>query len=214
MQAFSWYENEPTTVYVIDRESGQCRRFLTSPFFSFHHVNGFEKNGKVYVDLIAYPTSDIIYKVNDYPFVKNPQNHLVRLEMDLANNTINAHKLSNEHFEFPRLNNAIIGKDYQYFYAVHIHPRGDGIIKYAHNGSKNLYWFQEGLFANEPIFVPHPQAQSEDDGVILTIVNDIKTTTSFLLILDAKNLKELARIKAPHFIPFGFHGQFFESKAS
>jgi carotenoid cleavage dioxygenase-like enzyme len=214
MQAFSWYGNEATNIYLVDRESGQCRRFLTSPFFSFHHVNGFEKDGKVYVDLIAYPTWEIIYKVNDYPFVKDPQNYLLRLEMDLASNTVKMHRLSNEHFEFPRLNEAVIGKDYQYFYAVNFNPRGDGIIKYAHKGSKNTYWFQEEFFANEPIFVPHPQAQAEDDGVILTIVNDMKNQTAFLLILDAHNMKELARIKAPQFIPFGFHGQFFKREAS
>ena len=31
---------------------------------------------------------------------------------------------------------------------------------------------------------------------------------SFLLVLDARDLSELARAEAPHHIPFGFHGQF------
>lgn len=209
IQAFSWYENEPTIVYVIDKESGQFLSFQTESFFSFHHINGFEKEGKVYIDLIAYPNADIIYKVNGYPFIKNPNNRLLRLEMDLLCNTIKVQQISVEHFEFPRLNESMIGKEYQYFYAVHIHPRGDGIIKINHFDSKNTYWFEEGSFANEPIFVPHPQAQSEDDGVILTVINNLESNQSFLLVLDAKNLKELARVTVPHFIPFGFHGQFF-----
>jgi carotenoid cleavage dioxygenase-like enzyme len=210
IEAFSWYEKESTTIYIIDRESGKWWTFHAAPFFSYHHVNGFEKDGKVYVDLIAYPTADIIYKVNSYPFVKNPQNHLLQLEMDLLNNRITIKEKTKEHFEFPRLNECLIGKPYQYFYAVHIHPQGDGIIKYDHIGSQNIYWFQEGCYANEPIFIPHPHAQSEDEGVILSVINDLKNKTSFLLILDAKNLKELARVEAPHFIPFGFHGQFFK----
>lgn len=210
IEAFSWFEKEPTIVYVIDRESGQFWSFCTESFFSFHHINGFEKGGKVYIDLIAYPNADIIYKVNGYPFVKNPDNRLLRLEMDLLCHTIKVHQKSEEHFEFPRLNESMIGKEYQYFYAVHIHPRGDGIIKYNHSGSKNTYWFEEGAYANEPIFVPHPQAQTEDEGVILTVVNNLQEKKSFLLVLDAKTLKELARMTAPHFIPFGFHGQFFK----
>jgi carotenoid cleavage dioxygenase-like enzyme len=32
--------------------------------------------------------------------------------------------------------------------------------------------------------------------------------SSFLLVLDAHNLEELARAEVPHHIPFGFHGQF------
>ena len=64
IEAFSWFEKEPTIVYVIDRESGQFWSFCTESFFSFHHINGFEKEGKVYIDLIAYPNADIIYKVS------------------------------------------------------------------------------------------------------------------------------------------------------
>ena len=130
--------------------------------------------------------------------------------MDLLCNTIKIQQKSEEHFEFPRLNDTMIGKEYQYFYAVHIHPHGEGIIKYNHFGSKNTYWFEEGAYANEPIFIPHPHAQTEDEGVILTVVNNLNAKQSFLLVLDAKNLKELARGNIPHFIPFGFHGQFFK----
>lgn len=209
IEAFTWYEKECSTVYVIDRDSGQYWTFSTLPFFSFHHINGFEKEGKIYIDLIAYPNADIIYKVNRYPDIKNPNNKLLRLEMDLLAHTIKIHQPSPLHFEFPRLNDSFIGKDYQYFYAVHIQPHGEGILKYDQFGSNHRYWFQEGCYANEPLFVPHPQAQSEDDGVILSVINDLKNKTSFLLILDAKDLKELARANVPHFIPFGFHGQFF-----
>lgn len=210
IEAFSWFKNEPTIVYVADRDSGKVWTFFTESFFSYHHVNGFEKEGKVYVDLIAYPTADIIYRVNSYPFIKNPDNKLLRLEMDLACNSLTVHQQSQEHFEFPRLNESLIGKEYQYFYAVHIQSQGDGIIKYNNGDSKNMYWFQKGSYANEPVFVPHPQAQSEDDGVILSVVNDLEHKKSFLLILDAKDLKELAKVDVPQFIPFGFHGQFFE----
>ncbi len=48
----------------------------------------------------------------------------------------------------------------------------------------------------------------EDDGVLLSVVLDADAGTSFLLVLDARDLSELARAEAPHHIPFGFHGQF------
>jgi len=209
IDAFKWYPSEPTKIHVINRETGVYQSFFTPPFFSFHHINGYEENGKLIVDLIAYPTPDIISKVNKYPFVPDPDNTIRRLEINLAQGTANIHQLSSEHTEFPRINETYIGKNYQYSYAVHIRPSGNGIIKYNHKGSKNLYWFNPGCYANEPVFVPHPQGQAEDDGVILSVVNDLNKKTSFLLILNGKDFKELARIQAPHFIPFGFHGQFF-----
>jgi hypothetical protein len=41
------------------------------------------------------------------------------------------------------------------------------------------------------VFVARPNAESEDDGVLLTVVLDAERNTSYLLILDAKDLSEL-----------------------
>lgn len=210
IEAFSWYPNESTVIYVIDKLSGQVWSLATEAFFSFHHINGFEKDGKIFIDLIAYPTPDINYKVNKYPFITNLNNKVMRLEINLSSNNIKIYPITQELLEFPRLNDSFMGKEYKYFYAVHIQDKGYGIIKYNHTGSNHTYWFQENAYASEPVFVPNPHAQTEDDGVLLCVLNDLTTRKAFLLVLDAKNLKELARIEAPHFIPFGFHGQFFQ----
>ena len=50
--------------------------------------------------------------------------------------------------------------------------------------------------------------------MLLSVVLDIDKDRSFLLVLDAASLKELARAEAPHAIPFHFHGNFFASQAS
>jgi carotenoid cleavage dioxygenase-like enzyme len=47
--------------------------------------------------------------------------------------------------------------------------------------------------------------------VLLSVVFDSRSGGSFLLVLDAADLSERARAKAPHHIPFGFHGQFARS---
>jgi carotenoid cleavage dioxygenase-like enzyme len=59
-------------------------------------------------------------------------------------------------------------------------------------------------------FVNTPEAAGEQDGVILSVVLDNRTSRSFLLVLDALTFQELARAVAPHHIPFGFRGQFLE----
>jgi len=37
-------------------------------------------------------------------------------------------------------------------------------------------------------------------------VLDASRRTSYLLVLDARDLTEIARASVPHHIPFGFHG--------
>jgi beta,beta-carotene 9',10'-dioxygenase len=45
--------------------------------------------------------------------------------------------------------------------------------------------------------------------VLLSVVLDPAAGTSFLLVLDATDLSEIARARVPHHIPFGFHGGYF-----
>jgi beta,beta-carotene 9',10'-dioxygenase len=76
---------------------------------------------------------------------------------------------------------------------------------------RSLTWSEQGCFPGEPVFVAAPDADGEDEGVLLSIVLDGHKGNSFLLVLDARSLDELARAEVPHHIPFGFHGQFARS---
>jgi carotenoid cleavage dioxygenase-like enzyme len=61
------------------------------------------------------------------------------------------------------------------------------------------------------VFVASPGAEGEDEGVLLSVVLDGGTETSFLLVLDAEGRGELARAHVPQHVPFGFHGSYFRS---
>ena len=76
------------------------------------------------------------------------------------------------------------------------------------SSARSTTWSEEGCFPGEPVFVAAPDADGEDEGVLLSVVLDGRKGNSFLLVLDARSLDELARAEVPHHIPFGFHGQF------
>lgn len=44
--------------------------------------------------------------------------------------------------------------------------------------------------------------------MLLSVVLEPERNASSLLVLDAKDLREVARARVPQHIPFGFHGQF------
>ena len=77
---------------------------------------------------------------------------------------------------------------------------------------QTLSWEEPGVLPGEPVFVPRPNGHEEDDGVIIDIVLDIVKQNTFLLILDAKNFKEIGRAYAPFTIPIGLHGQFYSTQ--
>ncbi|MBK5199237.1 MAG: carotenoid oxygenase family protein, partial [Methyloceanibacter sp.] len=85
----------------------------------------------------------------------------------------------------------------------------DSIVKVDTKTGEVMSWYEEGVYPGEPVFVPAPSAQTEDDGVLLSVVLDIANDQSFLLVLDAATLQEKARAETPHAIPFHFHGNYF-----
>jgi carotenoid cleavage dioxygenase-like enzyme len=70
-------------------------------------------------------------------------------------------------------------------------------------------WQTANAHLGEPMFVPRPKGEAEDDGVLLSVATYPNGDASQLLILDAATLDEYARATAPHCLPYGFHGQFY-----
>jgi hypothetical protein len=48
--------------------------------------------------------------------------------------------------------------------------------------------------------------------VLLSVVLDSEASSSFLLVVDARNMEELGRAQLPHHIPFSLGGDFFPSE--
>jgi all-trans-8'-apo-beta-carotenal 15,15'-oxygenase len=65
-------------------------------------------------------------------------------------------------------------------------------------------------FPGEPVFIPAPDAKTEDEGWVVFLMFDPKAQETWLFINDGKSLQEITRAKLPHNIPLGFHGKFVE----
>uniref|UniRef100_A0A672LPR2 Carotenoid-cleaving dioxygenase, mitochondrial n=1 Tax=Sinocyclocheilus grahami TaxID=75366 RepID=A0A672LPR2_SINGR len=116
--------------------------------------------------------------------------------------------------EFPHINYARYNtKPYRYYYGCGFrHLVGDSLIKMDLESKKFKVWRQPDLYPSEPVFIPSPNAEKEDDGVILSvIITPVKDKSTFLLVLDAKTFEELGRAEVPVNIPYGFHGVFNSS---
>ena len=74
-------------------------------------------------------------------------------------------------------------------------------------------WKQEGQYPGEPVFVRRPKGQpeNEDEGILLSVVLDAPANNSYLLLLDARDLSEIARARVPQHVPFGFHVAYVRS---
>jgi carotenoid cleavage dioxygenase-like enzyme len=125
--------------------------------------------------------------------------------------------LSQQNLELPRINPSRTGRPYRIVWGTANRVPGhftDTLVRVDVTTGEARCWHQEACFPGEPVFVPRPRGASradptpEDDGVLLSVVLDAANATSFLLVLDAATLEEVARATVPHALPLGFHGEF------
>lgn len=123
--------------------------------------------------------------------------------------------------ETPKINyDKNLGLDYQFFYAISsdVDAENPGtLIKVDVVNKTRLTWCENNCYPSEPIFVPSPQSEFEDDGIILAsmVWGKGETNRAGLLILDAKTLIEVGRCEfndLPGPVPKCLHGWFAENK--
>jgi len=122
-----------------------------------------------------------------------------------------------EGFELPSCNKKFAGKKYSYFYAAGTFSKTDfsnSICKVDTKSKQTSFWKDSSYsFPGEPIFVPNPNGVAEDDGVLISAVTDTRDEASdFVVILDAKSMKELGRAKFKSHIPQALHGLFLSEE--
>ena len=133
----------------------------------------------------------------------------------MTEGTITRQTILEGSFELPRFNDlACEGKPYKYAYGVDLRDYQNPddnrpLYKVNVDTGQVALWSSRGCYAGEPIFVPAPKAKKEDEGVILSVIFDMKRQKSFLLVIDAKSFREIGRAEVSHEIPPGLHGRFF-----
>ena len=135
---------------------------------------------------------------------------LTRFRISPGSGAVTHEQLTDIGMELPRIN---YGRNNErpYRYAWGIGQESgwfDSILAADVSTGETRTWSEPDRWPGEPVFVAEPGADAENAGVLLSIVLDGERGNSFLLVLDARDLSELARVEVPHHIPFGFHGQF------
>jgi beta,beta-carotene 9',10'-dioxygenase len=215
IENYKWKPELGTRFTLVDRATGEATGgFQTDACFAFHHVNAYEDGGEVVVDLCAFADAGVIEdlylaRLRQGKPVQSAQ--LTRFRLQLADRSVQRERLSDEPIELPRINYGRCNeRPYRYAWGVGDGPSGwlERILKIDTHDGAALTWAERDCYPGEPVFVARPDAHEEDDGVLLAVVLDAAAESSFLLVLDAADLRELARARVPHHIPFGFHGQF------
>ena len=218
IENYRWKPERGTRFTLIDRKSGKATGpFTTDPFFAFHHVNAYEDGDEIVVDICTQDDAQIIedlYLERLRAGKPATPATLRRFRINPQTGAVAHEQLIEGGFELPRINYGRCNeRPYRYVWGAGTRGSGwfDEIVKADVVAGERSVWWEDGCFPGEPVFVAAPGAVAEDEGVLLSVVLDGRRGSSFLLVLDAQTLDEVARAQAPDHVPFGFHGQFMRA---
>jgi carotenoid cleavage dioxygenase-like enzyme len=231
-QSLQFDHSAPCAFYVFDRAARKHVATYHAPsFFFFHSINSYEKDGALILDVIGYNDASIVQSLyfanmrKKIPFIEKatPQHTRRYVLSDIA--SVESPKdvrhatfstlAKGAYPELARINDNYFAKPYTFYYAIHISDPtvilsgiSDSLCKVNVETEDYWVWKEENCVPGEPIFIVNPEGTEEDDGVLLSVVLDEAKGLSFLLVLDAKTMKEIARAETNSVVPFNFHGAF------
>jgi carotenoid cleavage dioxygenase len=209
----TWQPNKGTMAAVVPRDAhaaADVRWIKGPPFFQFHTMNAFAEGNRIEVTVPWYDRFSLMGA--------SKRLELHRLVIDTDTNTIEDQTIDERACEFPRINDAHLGRRARYGYAGLRDPRPgevpqvgafEAIARYdLTTGEKVIHQFPAGMTVCEPVFVADSRGQGEEDGFILTFVHDAASASGSFMIFDARHLagEPLAVVRLPRRVPAGLHG--------
>ncbi|MEU8948623.1 carotenoid oxygenase family protein [Streptomyces sp. NPDC048489] len=225
----TWDDDHPARIGIlpIGGTAAQVRWIEAPRCFVFHVLNAFDNaDGSLTMDVIRY---DRMF-VRDVWGPSDSEPTLVRWTVNTDRGSVNEEVISEYRVEFPRVDPALTGRAHRYGWFAGFSAHGlmitddverdptDGfgtgpLVKVdTRTGDTTVHDYGPGRVTMEPAFVPRPDAVSEDDGWILSVVHDAHADRAELVVLDAADLgaAPIARVHLPHRVPFGFHGNWID----
>jgi carotenoid cleavage dioxygenase len=193
-------------------DNASVRWFDVEPCYVFHPMNAYEDvDGTVVVDVVRHPR---MFDRDRLAPNEGPAT-LDRWIIDLVAGKVRETRFDDRGQEFPRIDDRRFGKRHRYGYAPAFEDglAGTGtLLKHDfERGRTHARSFGAEKAVGEFVFHPSSEQSAEDDGVLMGYVLDRATDRSDLAILDAQTLQDVARVKLPHRVPSGFHGNWLST---
>lgn len=222
--SMSWEPEAGAIFHVVDRRQRKLvARYRSEAFFAFHNVNAWDEGDDIVIDLCGHNDAAVI----DELFVDRLRDRATvprlgrmrryRLE-DVSEADVDEPRqvsgriLSSAPVELPRFNQRYHMRPTRYVYGISVGEDSDfwdGLVKIDVETGDHRTWREAGCYPGEPVMLAAPEGEKEDEGVVLSVVLDGRNGSSFLVVLDASDLSELARATGAPAVPFGFHGNFY-----
>jgi carotenoid cleavage dioxygenase len=222
LHVVQFHKDIPTRFAIIPRfgNADDIRWFEAEPTYVLHWLNAYEEGDEIILDGYfqsepqpkSYPDApeglERMMAYLDQGLLK-PSLH--RWRFNLKTGETKEERLDDRVLEFGMFNQKFAGCKYRYAYSAVPEPGWflfRGLVKHdLETGDSTTIEFGPKRFGSESPFAPRINAADEDDGYLVSFINDLNTNKTECVLIDAKNFAAgpVCRIMLPEMICSGTH---------
>ena len=213
---FDWKNDHTMKIGMVSRRDGHLEWFDTNePLSIVHTLTSWEEEDGTVV--IWAPTSKRVdLDLRDHANVF----HMTEIRLQPKTKEVKLTVVSTEHnIEFPRVRDECWGKSCRFGYA--------GWMTKATGAGQFQGWvvydleekrvhkeviYGDGENGGEPVVIPKPGSTGSNEVYIGTFVHNDPENVDYFVLYDGETTELVSRVKMPHRIPYGFHGQWVDGK--
>jgi len=187
-----FHRDQATTVVLVPRDGGSATYIDAEPWFQYHFAGAFDDGDDIVVDLVRYPDYESINApLKDFRHITayQPEERLWRYRISPTRRSVEGHEVAPLSIEFPQVDPRRATGGYRVVYGACGSQGGalSGIARIdVSTGETDLHDFGDGHLASEPLFVPRPHSDAEDDGWLLALVYNPGRRAGDAVVLDAR----------------------------
>ncbi|MBM3361753.1 MAG: carotenoid oxygenase [Betaproteobacteria bacterium] len=217
-----FHRDVPARFGVIPRfgTNRDVRWFEAMPCYILHLANCYEQGDEVVMEgcIQTNPVPDLSHLPKEgyarmlaLLDMRLQETRMHRWRFNLKTGQTREEDLDDEVTEFPMVNGRHKGRPYRYAYNAHMTPgfwHLDGLKRYdLKTGATQTWRAPQGCYVSEAPFAPRLGALAEDDGYLISFMNDAARRRASCVVFDAKDITQgpVCEIELPGFIPLGAH---------
>jgi carotenoid cleavage dioxygenase-like enzyme len=216
----AFHKDQPSRFGIVPRHGDKVQWFEGPSCYAYHTINCWEETdaaGNTVIVVTACRIEDPIPTTAHETEPDIPRLTFLRLQpmpwkwtFNLGTGKMTSEQVDDVPGEFPRMNNRFLGRRSRFGWVPRIARaptlQFDALTRYdADGGPTRVHEYGQGRVAGESVFAPRADGTDEDDGWMLSFVQEPDGSASRVRVLDARSMDKLADIHLPRRVPFGFH---------
>lgn len=210
---YAWNDSRAARVGLVPLggRGSEVRWFEVAPCYVFHPLNAFDDGERVVLDVVRYGRMFSGSRLG--PDEATPQ--LWRWTLDLTSGRVAERQSSDVAMEFPRVDERLVGRRHGVGWASGVRTvdgrnsfGGDLVRIDGATGDATTIDLGPGRLSGEWVMVPRTPDSPQDDGWLLSLVHNLATDRTELVVLSAADPGggAVAAVQLPRRVPLGFHG--------